>query len=100
MSEQTSNPFFGYCRCGVPGLYAMHEGLVASGRVIWFCQEHKPDFRQLQREHAMSRLDGEKRISTAQAPPSLKLNETVHAQESGRAQPPETQIADDKEGAL
>jgi hypothetical protein len=39
MSEQTSNPFFGYCRCGVPGLYAMHEGLVASGRVIWFCQE-------------------------------------------------------------
>jgi hypothetical protein len=99
MSEQTSKPFMGFCHCGVPGLYAMHEGLVPSGRVIWFCQEHKPDFRQLQYEHAMSKLGGEKRISTAQAPPSLKLNETVHAQESGRARPPETQITDGKEGA-
>ena len=26
----------GFCQCGVPGLYAMHEGLVATGRVIWF----------------------------------------------------------------
>jgi hypothetical protein len=99
MSEQTGNPFFGYCRCGLPGLYAMHEGLVASGRVIWFCQEHKPDFRQMQYEHAMSKLGGAQGTSTAQAPPSLKLNETVPAQESGRAQPPETQITDGKEGA-
>jgi hypothetical protein len=38
-------------------------------------------------------------MSTARAPLSLKLNETVHAQESGRAQPPETQITDGKEGA-
>jgi hypothetical protein len=59
MNEQTSEPFGGFCHCGAPGLYAMHEGLVATGRVIWFCQEHKPDFRRLQYEHAMSKRGGE-----------------------------------------
>jgi hypothetical protein len=59
MSEQTSKPFGGLCHCGAAGLYVMHEGLVATGRPIWFCQEHKPDFRKLQYEHAMSKHAGE-----------------------------------------
>jgi hypothetical protein len=45
------NPFFGHCACRAPGLYAMHEGFSAKGRVLWFCQEHKPDFRMLKYEH-------------------------------------------------
>jgi hypothetical protein len=34
--------FSGVCHCGAPGLYVMYEGLVKTGRQIWFCQEHKP----------------------------------------------------------
>jgi hypothetical protein len=70
MSEQTSKPFAGLCHCGAPGLYVMHEGLEPRGRPIWFCYEHKPDFRKLQYEHAMSKRGGEEGISSPQAPPS------------------------------
>jgi hypothetical protein len=35
-------PFSGRCACGVPGLHVMYEGLVKTGKQIWFCQEHKP----------------------------------------------------------
>ena len=56
MSDQTNKPFQGLCEhCGATGLYVMHQGLVPTGRVIWFCAEHKPDFRKLQFEHAMAK---------------------------------------------
>jgi hypothetical protein len=32
--ERSSNPFFGYCACGAPGLYWTPAA--------WFCQEHRP----------------------------------------------------------
>jgi hypothetical protein len=28
--------------CGAPGLYVLHEGLVASGRLIWFARSTSP----------------------------------------------------------
>ncbi len=34
--------FGGTCHCGAPGLYAMHAGLTPAGRVVWFCEEHRP----------------------------------------------------------
>jgi hypothetical protein len=97
MSEQTSKPFAGLCHCGMPGLYVMHEGLQPSGRAIWFCHEHKPDFRQLQYEHAMSKRAKEG-ISSPQAPPLLHLNGNGQSQKSGRAQWLKTQTTVVKEG--
>jgi hypothetical protein len=56
MANGSNKPFQGLCEhCGATGLYAMHEGLVPTGRVIWFCAEHKPDFRKLQYEYAMAK---------------------------------------------
>jgi len=43
--------FGGYCECGAPGLYVMYEGFVPTGRQIWFCADHKPDFRALRIAH-------------------------------------------------
>ena len=33
------------------GLYVMYEGFVPTGRQIWFCADHKPDFRALRIAH-------------------------------------------------
>lgn len=44
-------PFGSYCHCGAPGLHVMCDGFVPTGRKLWFCQDHKPDFRALRVEH-------------------------------------------------
>jgi hypothetical protein len=46
-----SETFSGACHCGAPGIYVMYEGFVKNGKQIWFCAEHKPDFRALHIEH-------------------------------------------------
>jgi hypothetical protein len=46
-----SRPFGRDCHCAAPGLYVVYEGFIPSGRQIWFCQKHKPDFRALHIEH-------------------------------------------------
>jgi hypothetical protein len=33
--------------CGAPRLYMMYEGFVKTGRRLWYCEDHRPDFRAL-----------------------------------------------------
>lgn len=39
--------FGGFCHCGAPGMDMMYEGFVKTGKPIWFCNDHRPDFRAL-----------------------------------------------------
>jgi hypothetical protein len=51
VSGDAKTAFGGYCRCGAPGTTMMFEGFVKTGRQLWFCDAHRPDYRALRIAH-------------------------------------------------
>jgi|GEM_PF-2944227 hypothetical protein len=47
MPEITKPKRESFCHCGNQGIYMMFEGFVKTGKRLWYCQDHKPDFRAL-----------------------------------------------------
>jgi hypothetical protein len=42
-----NNSLNGTCACGAAGVTMMYEGFVKTGRQLWYCNEHAPDFRAM-----------------------------------------------------